>query len=73
MYGCCGGLSQALDGFPDALRRHLPIGELGDGLDPGQAIPNFNQPLVVGANQLGEFHLVGEAGMPVSRAALREA
>jgi hypothetical protein len=44
-----------LDGSPDSRGSCLPIGELGHGLDAGQAIPDLQKPLVVGADQVGEL------------------
>jgi hypothetical protein len=54
--------SKLLDRFPDSRRRCFPVGELGYGLDPGQAVKDRDQPLVVGADGVGELYLVREDG-----------
>src|ERR1017187_5777706 len=50
---CCRLLSEALKRLPDALGRRLPIGKLGDRLHVSEAIPDLDQPLVVGSDQVG--------------------
>ena len=48
------------NGLPDALGRDLPVRKLRHRLDARQAVPDFHQPLVVGADQVGELHFVGK-------------
>jgi hypothetical protein len=47
--------SKGLGGLPDALRRDLPIRKLGHCFDARQAVPTINEPLVVGADQVGKL------------------
>jgi hypothetical protein len=49
-----GLLSEALQRFPDALGRRLPVGELRDRLYASQAVPDLDQPLVIRPDQLGK-------------------
>ena len=51
----CGLFSEALNRLPDTFGRRFPIGKLGDRLYASEAVPDFDQPLVVGPNQVGEL------------------
>jgi hypothetical protein len=66
---CC----EALEGLPDALAGHLPVGKLGHRLYAGKAVPDLHQPLIVRAYQIGELYFGRETPAPVWRAAVREA
>ena len=51
----CGLFSEALNRLPDALGRRPSVGELGDRLYASKAVPDLDQPLVVGPDQVGEL------------------
>jgi hypothetical protein len=69
----CALFSKALKRFPDTLRCRLPVGKLGDRFHASEAVPDLDQPLVVGPDQVGELFFSGKDTRARSRAALREA
>jgi hypothetical protein len=51
----------------------LSVRELLYGCHPRQAVPNLDEPLVVGADESANCTSFEKAGLPVSLAALRDA